>query len=53
MIAPGPERAARVDTIVHGGHVVTATDVCETAVAIRGERIAAIGPPELLPPAER
>ncbi|MGH7313154.1 MAG: hypothetical protein ACREJV_08280, partial [Candidatus Rokuibacteriota bacterium] len=45
--------APRVDTVVHGGQVVTATDVLDAAVAIRGESIAAIGPPELLPPADR
>ena len=43
--------APRVDTVVHGGQVVTATDVLDAAVAIRGESIAAIGPPDLLPPA--
>lgn len=43
----------RVDTIVHGGRVVTATDVLDAAVAIRGDTIAAIGSPELLPPADR
>ncbi|MGH2393790.1 MAG: hypothetical protein ACRDGH_09910, partial [Candidatus Limnocylindria bacterium] len=43
----------RVDTIVHGGQVVTATDVLDAAVAIRGETIAAIGPPDLLPDADR
>jgi dihydropyrimidinase len=43
----------RVDTIVRGGQVVTASDVFEAAVAIRGERFVAIGPETLLPPAER
>jgi dihydropyrimidinase len=33
--------------------VVTATDVLDTAVGIRGERIVAIGAEELLPPAQR
>ena len=42
-----------VDTIVAGGKVVTATDVLEAAVAIRGGRIVAVAPPEDLPPAER
>jgi dihydropyrimidinase len=46
-------RLERVDTIVHGGQVVTATDVVEAAVAIRGETIVAVGPAEALPPAER
>jgi imidazolonepropionase-like amidohydrolase len=45
--------AARVDLVVRGGKVVTASEVTETAVAIRGEQIVALGPPELLPPAER
>jgi dihydropyrimidinase len=43
----------RVDTVIHGGQVVTATDVLDAAVAISGEHIAAIGPAELLPPADR
>ena len=45
--------AARVDLVVRGGKVVTASEVTETAVAVRGEQIVALGPPELLPPAER
>ena len=45
--------SARVDTIVRGGKVVTATDIFEAAVAIKGDRIAAIGPEDLLPPADR
>src|SRR5262245_15560114 len=44
---------ARVDTIVHGGRVVTASGINETAIAIRGERIAALGPEAMLPPADR
>jgi dihydropyrimidinase len=43
----------RVDLLVRGGRVVTATDVTETAIAVTGGRIAAIGPEHLLPPAER
>ena len=43
----------RVDTIVRGGKVVTASDIVETAVAIKGDKIAALGPEELLPPADR
>ncbi len=43
----------RVDTIVRGGRVVTATDVFDAAVAITGDKIAAIGPESLLPPADR
>jgi dihydropyrimidinase len=42
-----------VDLIVRGGRVVTATDDFEAAVAIKGGRIAAIGPEALLPPADR
>jgi dihydropyrimidinase len=45
--------ARAVDLIVRGGQVVTATDVLDAAVAIKGGRIAAIGPEELLPPADR
>jgi dihydropyrimidinase len=33
--------------------VVTATDVLDVAVGIRGERIAAVAPAEMLPPADR
>ena len=46
-------RALRVDTIVRGGQVVTATDVFEAAVAIKGDKIAAIGAESLLPSADR
>src|SRR5712692_6526429 len=45
--------APRVDTIVRGGRIVTASDVFEAAVAITGDKIAAIGPEHLLPPADR
>jgi dihydropyrimidinase len=45
--------APRVDTIVRGGRIVTATDTFEAAVAITGDKIAAIGPESLLPPADR
>ena len=48
-----PTTAPRVDTIVRGGRIVTASDVFEAAVAIKGDKIAAIGPEELLPPADR
>ena len=43
----------RVDTIVRGGRVVTSSQVVDAAVAIKGEKIAALGPEELLPPADR
>src|SRR5205823_4887595 len=45
--------AARVDTIVRGGQVVTATDAFEAAVAITDGKIVAIGPESFLPPADR
>jgi dihydropyrimidinase len=48
-----PSESARVDTIVHGGRVVTATDVWDGAVAIRGEKIVGLGPADVLPPADR
>lgn len=44
--------SSSVDTIVHGGQVVTATDTFEASIAIKDGRIAALGPRELLPPAE-
>ena len=43
----------RVDTIIAGGKVVTSSDVFDAAIAISGEKIAAIGPEHLLPPADR
>jgi dihydropyrimidinase len=43
----------RVDTIVRGGQVVAPDGVTETAIAIRGGRIAALGPESVLPPADR
>ncbi len=43
---------ARVDTIVHGGQVVTADEVAPLDVAIRGERIVALGDADALPAAE-
>ena len=48
-----PATVPRVDTVVRGGRIVTASDVFEAAVAIKGDKIAAIGPEELLPPADR
>jgi dihydropyrimidinase len=42
-----------LDVVVHGGAVVTSTDVLDTAVGIKGESIVAIGPADLLPPARR
>jgi dihydropyrimidinase len=43
---------AHVDTIVRGGQVVTSSEVYETSIAISGEKIVALGPEELLPPAD-
>ncbi|HJN86061.1 MAG: amidohydrolase family protein [Dehalococcoidia bacterium] len=44
---------ARVDTIVRGGQVVTSSQVYDAAIAISGEKIVALGPESLLPPADR
>ena len=43
----------RVDTIVRGGQVVTSSQVLDAAVAIQGEKIVAVAPEHLLPPADR
>ena len=43
----------RVDTVIHGGTVVTGSAAFESAIAIDGERIVAVGPREILPEAER
>ncbi|GIS94664.1 MAG: hypothetical protein CM1200mP22_19010 [Dehalococcoidia bacterium] len=42
----------RVDTIVRGGTVVTSSNVMDAAVAIKGEKIAAVGPEHLMPKAD-
>ena len=42
-----------VDTVVVGGQIVTSSQVYEASIAIDGERIAAIGPENLLPPADK
>ena len=47
MTAPG------VDVVIRGGLVVTASDAFEAAVAVKGDKIVAIGPEALLPPATR
>ncbi len=44
---------ARVDTIVRGGQVVTSSQIYDAAIAISGEKIVALGPESLLPPADR
>ena len=43
----------KLDVVVHGGQVVTPTDVLDVAVGIKGERIVALAPTELMPDAER
>src|SRR5262249_56229157 len=48
-----PMSASGVDIVVSGGKVVTSTDVVEAAIAIRGDKIVAIGPDSLLPKADR
>lgn len=45
--------SGRVDTVVHGGLVVTSTHAYEASIAIKGERIVVVGPQEVLPPAGR
>jgi dihydropyrimidinase len=45
--------SARVDTLVVGGQIVGAAEVFSTAIAIRGDKIVALGPDTLLPPADR
>ena len=44
---------ARVDTIIRGGQVVTSSQVIDAAVAINGEKIVALAPEHLLPPADK
>ena len=41
-----------VDTVIVGGQIVTSSQVYEASIAIDGEKIAAIGPENLLPPAD-
>ena len=41
-----------VDTVVHGGTVAFSTHASETSIAIRGERIVAVGPHEMMPDAD-
>ena len=45
--------ATGVDIIVHGGQVVTSSEAYDASIAIKGEKIVAIGPDDLLPPAEQ
>ena len=44
---------AHVDTVVVGGRIVTSSQVYEASIAIDGEKIAAIGPENLLPTADK
>jgi dihydropyrimidinase len=44
---------ARADTVVRGGRIVTASDVFEAAVAIKDDKIVAVGPESFLPHADR
>ena len=44
--------SVRVDTVVHGGTIVTATHSYEAAIAIQGEQIVAVGPVDLMPDAQ-
>ena len=41
-----------VDTVVVGGQIVTSSQVYQASIAIDGEKIVAIGPENLLPPAD-
>jgi dihydropyrimidinase len=43
--------APTVDTVIRGGQVVTASEAYEASIAIRGDKIVAVGPDDLLPPA--
>ncbi len=45
-------KESRVDTIIRGGQVVTSTSTSDAAVAIKGEKIVAVGHPDTLPPAD-
>lgn len=41
-----------VDTVVHGGTVAFSTQAYEASIAIKGERIVAVGPHEMMPEAD-
>ena len=45
-------QTAKVDTVVHGGLVVTSTHAYAGSIAIKGETIAIVGPFEMMPPAD-
>ena len=42
----------RVDTVVHGGRVVSSVHAYEASVAIKEGQISAVGPLEMMPPAD-
>ena len=42
-----------VDIVVHGGTVAFSTQAYEASIAIKGERIVAVGPHEMMPEADR
>ncbi|MFQ5830343.1 MAG: amidohydrolase family protein [Candidatus Methylomirabilia bacterium] len=44
---------AAVETVVHGGQIVTGSEVYEASLAIKDEKIVAVGPDAMLPPADR
>jgi dihydropyrimidinase len=44
--------STHVDTVVHGGTVVTSTSTFEASVAIKDGKFTAIGPQESMPPAD-
>ena len=44
--------ATTVDTVVHGGTVAFSSNAYEASVAIKGERIVAVGPHDMMPDAE-
>ena len=43
----------RVDTVIVGGQIVGSSQVYDSSIAIKGEKIVAIGPEQLLPEADR
>ena len=43
----------RVDTVIVGGQIVSSSQVYDASIAIKGEKIVAIGPEQLLPEADR
>ncbi|MBI3635707.1 MAG: amidohydrolase family protein [Candidatus Rokubacteria bacterium] len=53
MTSPRGTTIRSVDLVVRGGRVVTATDVVDTAIAVAGGTIVALGPESALPPADR